>query len=294
MLETLSQCPICEGTTFTDQFTCKDYTVSKEKFTVVRCNSCKFLFTNPRPAEQNLGEYYQSEDYISHSNQSNNPINFIYKIARQYTLKGKLKLVNTLQPNKGYILDIGCGTGHFLETCEADGWKTTGVEPDETARKYSINKVEHLYESIDQVPDETFNVISMWHVLEHIPNLNGFMKHIQRLLKSNGCFIVAVPNHESMDAQMYKEQWAAYDVPRHLYHFDQQSMQSLMAKYGMKIDAVKPMKLDSFYVSLLSETYKGSGVTKYAKSLINGLKSNSYAKKNKNNYSSLIYIITKS
>ncbi|MTI26858.1 class I SAM-dependent methyltransferase, partial [Fulvivirga kasyanovii] len=220
MLETLNTCPLCDSGHFNNYLTCKDYTVSGEEFNLVTCTNCSFTFTNPRPKAEDLSQYYQSQDYISHSNKSNSPVNIIYKIARNFTLKKKVALINSLN-KKGSMLDIGCGTGHFISACKEDGWAINGVEPDENARKMATDKTAiNISADIKDVEQTEFDVITMWHVLEHIPNLNDFMQILAHKLKETGKLIVAVPNYKSHDAQYYKQYWAAYDVPRHLYHFD--------------------------------------------------------------------------
>lgn len=293
MFEKLDHCPLCNSGHFSNYMICKDFTVSHEDFALVRCDSCDFLFTNPRPAGDKLKDYYQSEDYISHSNKSNNPINFAYKIARHFTIKSKVKLANA-QGQKGKLLDIGCGTGHFLSACKQENWNISGVEPDPGARALARQNTQvEIVDNISRITQSGFNVITLWHVLEHIPDLNDFIKRLGTLLAQDGTIIVAVPNYKSYDARHYKEYWAAYDVPRHLYHFEQATMKALMKNHGLKIKQVLPMKLDAYYVSLLSETYQGKGLSKYPNSAIIGYKSNVYAKKHNNNYSSLIYIIRK-
>lgn len=293
MLEDLKTCPLCNSGHFNNYLTCKDHTVSKKTFDLVRCNNCNFIFTNPRPKAEDLYKYYQSQDYVSHSNKSNNPVNFIYKIARNFTLKRKVRLINSIS-KKGKILDVGCGTGHFINACQQNGWAITGVEPDKQARKVASDKTgQTIADDLSKIDENNFDVISMWHVLEHVSDLNQYMRMLVERLKENGKLIVAVPNHKSNDAIYYKADWAAYDVPRHLYHFDQNTMNQLANKYGLKVAKTLPMKLDSYYVSLLSETYQGSGLVKYIKAIYRGFVSNIKAKQNQNNYSSLIYIISK-
>ncbi|GAA0891985.1 class I SAM-dependent methyltransferase [Fulvivirga kasyanovii] len=293
MLETLNTCPLCDSGHFNNYLTCKDYTVSGEEFNLVTCTNCSFTFTNPRPKAEDLSQYYQSQDYISHSNKSNSPVNIIYKIARNFTLKKKVALINSLN-KKGSMLDIGCGTGHFISACKEDGWAINGVEPDENARKMATDKTAiNISADIKDVEQTEFDVITMWHVLEHIPNLNDFMQILAHKLKETGKLIVAVPNYKSHDAQYYKQYWAAYDVPRHLYHFDQESLGRLATKYQLKINKILPMTLDAYYVSLLSEAYKGAGILKFFKAPIRGFISNQKAKNNNFNYSSLIYILSK-
>jgi len=293
MFEKLDQCPLCNSGHFHNYIICKDHTVSQEDFAIVKCDKCNFLFTNPRPSSTSLDSYYESEDYVSHQNKSNNITNLIYRFARKFTLKGKLKLINSFNLQTKQLLDIGCGTGHFINLCKSKGWHVDGVEPNETARNIARSNHTHVVEQLSDLENKSYDVITMWHVLEHIPDINDYLNTIHRLLNKNGRFIVAVPNISSYDASYYKDKWAAYDVPRHLYHFSQQTMAAMMKKHGFKVIATKPMKLDAFYVSLLSEKYKQPGVGNYVQSILKGSISNSYARKHQNNYSSLIYIIRK-
>ncbi|MBL6446085.1 class I SAM-dependent methyltransferase [Fulvivirga sp. 29W222] len=293
MFEKLTNCPLCNSGRFNNYLRCKDYTVSGKDFNLVACAECKFIYTNPRPRPQDLHLYYESKDYISHSNESNSPINFIYKLARNFTLKRKVKLVNSLS-QKGTILDIGCGTGHFITACQQDGWSIKGVEPDSKARTIAAQKTGiDIVDDISNINETQYDLISMWHVLEHIPNLNEFFQQLLCKVKKDGKLIIAVPNYKSHDAQHYKKYWAAYDVPRHLYHFDQTAMTQLADKYQLKVNKILPMSLDAYYVSLLSESYKGTGILKYIKAPYRGFISNMKAKSNNLNYSSLIYILTK-
>ncbi|TRX58673.1 class I SAM-dependent methyltransferase [Fulvivirga sp. M361] len=291
MLEQLENCPVCHDKQFHNELTCKDHTVSSENFVLVRCQKCSFLFTNPRPSSANIGNYYQSDNYVSHQNKANNLINLIYKLSRHFTLINKVKLINKLQA-VGKLLDVGCGTGHFLSYASKSNWHVQGIEPDIHARQNAEQLTQSkIHSSLEDITEEQFNVITLWHVLEHVPDLDGYILSITRLLTSDGTIIVAVPNHKSYDAQLYKEYWAGYDVPRHLYHFSQNTMKRLLSNYNLEITHTLPMKLDAFYVSLLSEKYMGTGFKGLIKSLINGLKSNNYASKHTNDYSSLIYII---
>lgn len=293
MLETLEKCPLCETSGHFSKFiTTKDFTVSKEDFSLVSCDNCSFVFTNPRPQNNELSQYYASANYISHSNKSTNLINGLYKVARKFTLRKKIKLINTLS-KKGKLLDVGCGTGHFLKASKANGWVIFGAEPDPQARKIAAAQTDTtIAAELAQLKETNFDVITLWHVLEHIPDVNNLMRLLKDKLNKNGKLIIAVPNYKSYDAQYYKKYWAAYDVPRHLYHFEQATMKDLAAKHSLSVAQILPMKLDSFYVSLLSESYKGKGPERYINFLLNGCKSNRYANNNTNNYSSLIYIIT--
>ncbi len=293
MLEKVNNCPVCGHDKFENYLICQDHFYTKESFAIMRCNQCSLLLTNPRPAKSRLIQYYKSDAYISHSDKAINLTQHIYKIVRNYTLKQKLKLINSLSDQKE-ILDIGCGTGDFLLHCKKNEWNVHGCEPDTAAREMAEDKIKiDLFKSIEDVRKlNRIPVITLWHVLEHLPNINETIEIIHSILPTNGNLIVAVPNQESYDQQIYKEHWAAYDVPRHLYHFTQKTIGQLFIKHKLKIKYVLPMKFDSYYVSLLSELYK-NGKQNYLRSFINGYKSNTYASKNKNNYSSLIYIIRK-
>ncbi|MDJ1473114.1 class I SAM-dependent methyltransferase [Xanthocytophaga flava] len=290
MPENLKSCPVCNTLVFKHFLVCKDYTVSKQEFQIVRCESCGFKFTNPRPAAHEIGAFYQSEDYISHSNTNKGLINKAYQIVRNYTLKNKLKLINSLH-TKGTLLDIGCGTGAFLQTCSSAGWQVKGTEPDSNARAFagSNNQLTIEPDFLTAYPDEQFDIITMWHVLEHVHLLSETLDKLRRNLSSDGKLVIAVPNSESYDAKYYNQYWAAYDVPRHLYHFAPKTLTQLIEKFGFKIAEVKPMYFDAFYISMLSTKYR-DGKINYAEAVSRGLKSNSWAKKNNDNYSSLIYI----
>lgn len=294
-MEYLTACPICTEQKFSKYASCKDYTVSGETFTLEQCNTCSFVLTNPRPEEADLGKYYQSEAYISHSDSSKNITDRAYKIARSFTLKWKYKLVTHNSVTKpSSILDYGCGTGSFLQTCKEQGLNIAGVEPAENARRLAKQLT-----GIDISPDiqkvrGTFDAITLWHVLEHVVHLDDTVKLLRNRLNQNGSIFIAVPNLRSWDAKYYHEHWAAFDVPRHLWHFSRDSMETLLTKHGLKIETVLPMPLDAYYVSLLSERYKSGnqGISSIAKAVIYGWKSNQHAKKI-GEYSSLIYIARK-
>jgi 2-polyprenyl-3-methyl-5-hydroxy-6-metoxy-1,4-benzoquinol methylase len=293
-MQRLENCPVCNASSFSPFLDCIDYTVSRETYSIVQCNSCGFKFTNPRPEESDLGKYYKSEDYISHSNTKKGFINSAYQTVRKYTLLKKLQLISKYYKT-GKILDIGSGTGDFLKTMKNAKWETIGIEPDEDARKFSIesNGLDIRTEvELSRLEEASFDVISMWHVLEHVPKLNERVEELRRLIKPNGMIIIAVPNCSSLDAKIYGSKWAAYDVPRHLYHFVPKDIEELFRRHGMKVYKTLPMMFDSFYVSMLSERYK-TGNTNILRSTWNGLRSNLAGMKNGRTYSSQIYLIRK-
>jgi 2-polyprenyl-3-methyl-5-hydroxy-6-metoxy-1,4-benzoquinol methylase len=292
-LESVNTCPVCKATTFQNFIKCRDYTTSKEEFQIQRCINCNFLFTNPRPDVESIVKYYQSENYISHSGKSN-LFGSIYRIARRYALRSKFNLISEFHETTGTILDYGCGTGELLKYFLDKNWKITGVEPSTMAReKASILTGQKIYQSIDLVNQSVYDVITLWHVLEHIHNLNETIDALKKILKPGGTMFIAVPNASSKDSLHYQEIWAGYDVPRHLWHFSRETIERLLKNHGLKVEEVQPMKLDSFYVSLLSENNTHQNGNKFMNALAAfrvGLKSNLQAAKT-GEYSSLIYIV---
>ena len=269
--------------------TVKDHSVSKEIFHLYQDETLDMLITHPQPSLETLGKYYESEDYISHTDNKRSLFEKAYHFVKQIALKNKLYLINSFQSNKGRILDIGAGTGDFLLTAQENGWQTIGVEPSPRAKGIAIKKGISFVEDTQELESHSFDTITMWHVLEHVPDLDAQIKELKRLLKQNGTLIIAVPNYKSFDAKHYGAFWAAYDVPIHFWHFSKKAIQLLFAKEGMKLEKVLPMKFDSFYVSLLSEKYK-SGKMNFVKAFFIGLQSNWKAKRNFE-YSSHIYVL---
>ncbi|MGE0589082.1 MAG: class I SAM-dependent methyltransferase [Cyclobacteriaceae bacterium] len=292
LLETITRCPICEGESFSNVLQCKDFTQSQEVFQIQKCNQCNFHLTNPRPTQQSIGKYYLSEDYISHTGTSKSIFDFIYLKARQNALSWKEGIISK-KKSAGILLDFGSGTGEFLQHMSKVGWNVSGVEPSELARKKAneLLGATRVTQSLS-LPDRSQDVITLWHVLEHLHDPNQILTLLKTTLKKDGLIFVAVPNVESADAEKYKQYWAAYDVPRHLWHFSKSTMKALLNQNGFKLDEIYPMKLDAYYVSLLSEKYKNHGshnLLTPIKALLSGYQSNRKAKAN-NNYSSLVYL----
>jgi 2-polyprenyl-3-methyl-5-hydroxy-6-metoxy-1,4-benzoquinol methylase len=276
-MEKLSSCPVCGESNFSPFL-----------------HSCGMKFVNPRPDASEIGKYYKSSDYVSHDTDKKNRLNFLYKQVRKISIKNKYKLVEEHARGKK-LLDIGCGTGEFIFFCNQNGFDVKGIEPGEKPRyfaqkEYKLDVYEEAY--LGQLTLPEFDVITLWHVLEHVHLLHERMKKVVEIMKPDGILIIAVPNCDSWDAYYYGKFWAAYDLPRHLYHFSQETMKNLAQKHGLKIDKIIPMKLDAFYISLLSEKY-AKGKQNYLRAVLNGVRSNSFARKNKKNYSSLIYLLKK-
>jgi predicted SAM-dependent methyltransferase len=290
MLQQISNCPVCKGVHFEHFITCKDYTVSQESFNIVSCKACNFKFTNPRPSDSEIGKYYKSEDYVSHSDTRKGLINRLYHAVRTRTLKQKLGLISQYV-SRGTILDYGCGTGMFLKTCANAGWKSYGFEPDPDAKKLAEVKGLSVATSKQTLGENKYDIISLWHVLEHITDLDETLQFFSKNISDNGRLIIAVPNYTSADAKHYKEFWAGYDVPRHIYHFEINTLRKLLGSFGFVLQETKPMVFDSYYVSMLSEKYK-TGFIQYLKAFISGFRSNSLAK-DPSQYSSVIYVFKK-
>ncbi len=263
--------------------------VTKEEFQLFYDPGLEMLVTKPQPKE--MEKYYKSEFYISHTDASKTFTDKLYQIVKKYNLRKKVRLINRLDKEKKSVLDIGAGTGDFLLAARQNGWIVMGMEPNTGARKKALEKGIGLVPNWEALPKDKYSSITLWHVLEHMPDLQDQIKRIVSLLEEDGTLIIAVPNHRSYDAKYYADFWAGYDVPRHLWHFSQTSIRKLFSSHGMKIVETKPMVFDSYYVSLLSEKHKG-GKHKFFKAFLIGFKSNFLALRTKE-YSSLIYCIRK-
>lgn len=271
--------------------TVKDFSVSGESFSLLYNEAYDLLKTHPQPSLESLPSYYESEDYISHTDGKRTLFEKTYHLVKSNAIKNKIKLINQWHPKKGTLLDIGAGTGDFLSEAKKQNWIITGIEPNEKAKQIAIQKGVSFETNLEELADESFDVISMWHVLEHVPNLEEHIAILKRLLKPNGTIIIAVPNFKSYDSKYYAVFWAAYDAPRHLWHFSKTAIKKLFADQNMQLKKVKPMWFDSFYVALLSEKYKTRKMN-FIKGISIGFLSNMIGLL-KNEFSSHIYIIKK-
>lgn len=278
-----------------EYFSVKDHSVSGEVFQLLYNSELDMLETHPKPLREDLPKYYKTENYISHTDGRRNLFEKGYQFVKKITLKRKLKLINAYSSQSKLLLDVGCGTGDFLKIAKENNWKVAGIEPNEGARQIANLKTGNNVFENDQLlkfKPETFDVITLWHVLEHLPNLEEHIAIFKKLLKSNGTLVIAVPNFKSFDASYYKEFWAAFDVPRHLWHFSRTAIKKIVANEKMQVAEIIPMTFDAYYVSLLSEKYK-SGVMNPFKAFWIACRSN-FAARSTKEYSSLIYVIKNS
>ena len=296
MSERLNKCPLCKSARFLNYSEITDFAVTGEKFIVCKCADCQLLFTNPRPSQTDIGPYYNFPEYFSHEDKAKNITQWIYQTVRNYNISKKVDFIQHFK-KKGKLLDYGCGTGEFLKAAKNKGWKVAGIEPNEKARLQANLKLkDRVKESIEEIDKNTsYDIVTLFHVLEHIHDLRKTSKKIIKHLKSEGYLIIAVPNYESWDGKKYGKYWAGWDIPRHLYHFNSHVMMAFKGEFGLELIETKPMKFDSFYVSLLSEGYlnkEASLLKKYWNAFFAGIKSNRIAKK-PGDFSSNIFVFKK-
>ena len=294
------KCPFCESEDTSLHLKLKDYFLSQEEFEIHECSECKLLFTTPRPDAAAIGKYYKSEDYLSHNEHKKGLVPWIYNRVKKINVKSKYKrLCKVMRGQKSSIhnftelLDFGCGVGNFLHYAQQKGCEVMGCDLSEDARKIASEKLGKTIvtpEEIFALPHSTFDVITMWHVLEYIDDLHNQAEQLHRLLKDNGRLVIAVPNYKSYDAEYYQDKWAAYDVPRHLNHFHKESLENIF-KGKFQLKSIHPMKWDAFYISMMSEKFAGHGNT-FIRGIIRGWKSNRKARRS-GEYSSLIYVYDK-
>lgn len=288
------KCPWCNSDKNRQFLKLKDYFLSQEEFEILECEECKLMFINPCPPADKIGDYYKSEEYLSHNEEKKGIFAKIYNKVKKINIKNKFNIAVSGQQSavsNQNLLDIGCGVGDFLLYAKENGCDITGIEPSEDARKIAEKKLDCKIlspEELQNIPDNSFDIVTMWHVLEHVADLKTEIHHLQRILKKDGRLILALPNYKSYDAEYYKDKWAAYDVPRHINHFSQTSIRNIFKETKLQLIDTKPLKWDSFYISMLSEQYLNSR-NSFIKGLLTGWKSNRKARKS-GEYSSLVYV----
>jgi 2-polyprenyl-3-methyl-5-hydroxy-6-metoxy-1,4-benzoquinol methylase len=291
-MQKLTACPVCGSTDIRPTgLTVPDHSLTQQVFSLDYCTACSLRFTNPRPPEDAIGEYYAFAEYISHTDDAPGIINKLYRLARRWTTDQKVALITREAERSApkTLLDYGCGTGYFLRAAQLAGWEIDGVEVSSVARAAASSRTTHAIaaELASIPPHSTYQIITLWHVLEHIHDLNTVFAELLGRLVPGGTLVVAVPNYQSADAKHYGPHWAAYDVPRHLYHFSQESIRTLAHRNGARVETVIRQPMDAFYIGLLSEKYRqGNPIS----GLIQGFMSNLRALST-GEYSSLIYVI---
>ena len=289
-------CPLCEGSDKEVLFTCTDFLVSGEDFSVVKCRQCGLIRTEAPPPENKIGSYYQSEDYISHSDSKKGFTEILYHLARNFMLKRKSSLISQVSGlETGFLLDIGSGTGYFPAFMAKKGWKVKGIEINEQARNFSVSKFGlHILspDNESQLNNSAFDVVTLWHVMEHLNDLTHWFGVINRVLRNDGVCVIALPNADSSDAERFGKYWAAYDVPRHLWHFSPVTFRSLAEKNGFRVIKMKGMPLDVFYISILSYRHMKRNLP-FIRGIITGMVLSFKNLFGKNRSSSMIYVLKK-
>lgn len=289
----MNTCPWCGKPSQKSYLKLKDYFLTQEDFEIFECDHCHLLFTVPRPDPDHIGAYYQSEAYYSHQENSKGFIPKIYEMVKTINLKHKVSLA-TEGMAKGSLLDIGCGVGDFLMQVKRIGWDITGIEPSENAKpiaekRLGFRPLDPSFSS--SLETGSFDVITLWHVLEHVDDLQTQISEFSRLLKPGGRLVLALPNYLSYDADYYRDKWAAWDVPRHLNHFSPFAISTIFSETDLEIVDIQKLRWDAYYISFLSEKYLGHGMP-LVRGLFKGMKSNRLARVS-GNYSSMVYILKK-
>lgn len=288
-----NKCPWCQSEKAHKHLSLKDYFLTQEPFEIMVCEDCGLLYTTPKPSDEKIGDYYKSDEYYSHQENKKGFIPRVYEAVKSVNLKHKIAIA-TQGKEPGRLLDIGCGVGDFLHFAEQNGWQCTGAEPSEDAALIAKKRIKAeimLPKDLEKLPDESFDVITMWHVLEHVSDLQWQVNQLNRLLKKGGRLVIALPNFRSYDARYYKDKWAAYDVPRHLNHFSQDSIAKIFNINGLIQNQTQKLIWDAFYISFMSEKYRQKSFP-LLRGIYRGMISNLKARKS-GEWSSLVYVFEK-
>lgn len=265
-----------------------DFFKTQEKFEIIQTNLPGVLQTYPTP--ENLEPYYHSDNYQSHKKEASSPIDYIYRLLRKYNLFLKYKLIKDLDYASADILDFGCGTGELVQYLNTKGYNAVGYEPNRNALSILKERGTPQIKNIQQIENQ-YDIITLFHVLEHLREPIETINLLKKHLTINGLLIIALPNHSSWDAAHYQQFWAAYDVPRHLWHYNKEGIKQLLNQLDFKLIKQSGQPFDPYFISLLSEQYKKSKFP-FSKALIKGSISNIKALYNKQ-YSSNIFVFTR-
>lgn len=292
----IDNCPLCESNNFALALEVRDLYSTNEIFKIMSCQQCGFLFTQDFPDENTIDRYYEGINYISHSDSQKGITHKLYHLVRKFMLGRKAKLVtNNVSTTSRWLLDVGCGTGYFLAYMHRKNWLVKGIEKNEKAREFSHHQLGIMTdksEAFFHYEENQFGIITLWHSLEHLQKLNETMAQLHKILITNGTLVIALPNAQSSDAMYYKEYWAAYDVPRHLWHFTPSTLNMLAKKHHFIIEKVYPMPLDAFYISILSEKYK-KNLFSFVKGIMKGIHCYFSTLPEPTKSSSLVFILKK-
>lgn len=272
-------------------FFVKDHFLSQEVFEIKNTEWPGVKKTSPIPLY--LDKYYESKNYISHYQERKTLKNRLYKFFQLFNLKYKKNILKNLVPKGSKVLDYGAGAGEFANLLQHD-FETLAFEPNNNAAFFLIKKLitGKVIQNLDEIENKSLSAITLWHVLEHIPDPKNILKVFWDKLEDGGYLVLALPNPNSLDAKIYQEYWAAWDVPRHLYHYNENGIKEITKDYFL-LKATKPLILDAYYISWISEKYqKKNPIMAFIKGVWNGYKSNKKAKKT-GEYSSKIYVLKK-
>jgi 2-polyprenyl-3-methyl-5-hydroxy-6-metoxy-1,4-benzoquinol methylase len=297
-LEFVESCPLCKGVELVLCHKSTDSLVSGDLFSVYKCTSCDFHVTSPRPTSGSVGSYYNSASYVSHNDVAKGWIPKIYRVVRDIMIRHKLRIVGRYKekaPGKNNMLDVGCGTGEFLLKSKKMGYNTTGFEPDINASETASNKGLSIItkeDRLNELSPNYFDVVTLWHVLEHMYHPKDKIEVLEKILSDNGIMIVAIPEYKSFDGGYYKQNWAGWDLPRHVYHYNESTLTRLMDELNFKLIGKHSLMFDSFYISLLSEKNLNTRLGTI-RAIIIGFLSNIMAIFSSYPFSSQIYVFKK-
>lgn len=229
-------CNLCGSSDNEKYYQVRDYNYGMPGvFTIVQCRRCGLVYLNPRPTQGEISSFYPESRY--------HPFKAIHGAGA--TIPGsthwKRALWLTRRTQVGTVLDVGCGSGLFLLAMGALGWNCVGVEPNETAAQHAreVAGLEVLAGdvfAINQVA--TYDVITLWDVLEHVHSPLDVLVHCNRLLNSDGVIALHAPNWASIERRLFGERWTALDSPRHLYHFSPGTIKQLLKRSGFRVETL--------------------------------------------------------